>query len=134
MDYRANRQFEAEVDDFLLHMLFDDDNKDMYVVQRWRQRQQHGLVMRNRKSCWERWNYLKCGELLPNPRDHSSWLALYRSHEDHAYLKVLGVNVPTFEFLLNSGFAEAWNTCAIARTDTNPHGATRTGGRSLDAA
>ncbi|KAG8728805.1 hypothetical protein FRC11_010158 [Ceratobasidium sp. 423] len=134
MNYRIYRQFEAEEDDFLLRMLLDDDDEDIYMLQQWQRRQQQDPVARNRKSRRERWNYLKRGELLPNPRDLSSWLGIYRSREDRAYLKVLGFNVSMFEFLLNSGFAEAWDTRSITRTDTNPHGATRTGGRSLDAA
>ncbi|KEP46236.1 DDE family endonuclease [Rhizoctonia solani 123E] len=138
MNHQLKRQFEAENDDFLLRMLLDDDEEDIYMLQRWwRRRQQQRVqdqVRRNQKPPRERWNYLKRGDLLPNPRDLSSWLGIYNSREDRAYLKVLGVNVPTFDFLLNSGFAEAWNTRPIARTDTNSHGATRIGGRSLDAA
>ncbi|KAF8670417.1 DDE superfamily endonuclease [Rhizoctonia solani] len=132
---QLNRQFEAEDDDFILRMLLDDEEEDIYIIRRWRKQQrEQDLVQRNRNPWRERWNYLKRGELLPNPRDLSSWLGIYNSREDRAYLNVFGVNVYKFHFLLNSGFAEAWNARPIARTNTNPHGATRIGSRSLEAA
>jgi hypothetical protein len=64
----------------------------------------------------------------------SGWQSIYRSCEDRAYIHVLGIDVSTFDYLMDSGFREAWELRPIKRTDTNQAGASRIGARSLDAA
>ncbi|KDN33518.1 hypothetical protein RSAG8_13388, partial [Rhizoctonia solani AG-8 WAC10335] len=64
----------------------------------------------------------------------SGWQSIYQSREDRAYIHVLGINVDTFDYLMDSGFRNAWETRPIKRTDTNQAGASRIGARSLDAA
>lgn len=78
--------------------------------------------------------YLCRPELLPNPRLDTPWQQLYNSQNDRAYITTMGFDVATFQFILDSGFAEQWDSTPILRSDTNSHGAPRTGGRSLDAA
>ncbi|GAB1517382.1 hypothetical protein RhiTH_000430 [Rhizoctonia solani] len=45
----------------------------------------------------------------------------------------MGVDVPTFDYILDSGFRTAWNSRTIPREDVNPRGLTRLGRRSLNA-
>ncbi|KAM5540746.1 hypothetical protein V8D89_005579 [Ganoderma adspersum] len=52
--------------------------------------------------------YLRCPQLLPNPRSNTPWQVL--------------------------GFAEGWDNNSIPRPDTNSHGLPRIGARSLNAA
>ncbi|KAG8718355.1 hypothetical protein FRC09_012793 [Ceratobasidium sp. 395] len=46
----------------------------------------------------------------------------------------MGVDVPTFNFLLFSGFGRCWNEAPIPRADVSAFGEPRLGRRSLDAA
>lgn len=45
----------------------------------------------------------------------------------------MGIDVATFDYLLEAGFAAIWDSTSIPRTDANPSGQPRTRGRSLDA-
>ncbi len=45
----------------------------------------------------------------------------------------MGINCAAFEYILDSGFREQWNSSAIPRSDTNPEGVPRLDRRSLDA-
>src|SRR4051812_37232520 len=64
----------------------------------------------------------------------SGWQSIYQSREDRAYIHVLGIDVDTFDYLMDLGFRNAWETRPIKRSDTNQAGASRIGARSLDAA
>ncbi|KAH8099883.1 hypothetical protein BXZ70DRAFT_872038, partial [Cristinia sonorae] len=77
--------------------------------------------------------YLRRAELLPNPRAETPWQVLRGIRSDRAYITTMGVDVATFDYLLESGFANAWSHQTIPLTDANPHGQPRVGGRSLDA-
>lgn len=77
---------------------------------------------------------LRRADLMPDPRIDSAWFALYRNQDDRAVITTMGVDTSTFEFLLESGFREAWDTTPITRNDVNPAGCARLGARSLDAA
>ncbi|TFK80251.1 hypothetical protein K466DRAFT_452479, partial [Polyporus arcularius HHB13444] len=78
--------------------------------------------------------YLRRAQLLPNPRRDTPWQALYESHDDRAYITTMGINVDTFHYILDHGFARKWNRHPIPRADANPGGLARLGRRSLDAA
>ncbi|KAI0344497.1 hypothetical protein BDW22DRAFT_1391232 [Trametopsis cervina] len=92
-------------------------------------RQQHRMETRRRTR-----QYLTRPELLPNPRVNTPWQQLYESRSDRAFITTMGVDVATFEYLLEAGFADEWNFATIPRNDTNPAGNPRPGARSLDAA
>ncbi|CUA71478.1 Cytoplasmic dynein 2 heavy chain 1 [Rhizoctonia solani] len=77
--------------------------------------------------------YLTRSNLQPEPRIASSWQALYQSRDDRGYITTMGVNVATFDYMLDSGFRAAWNSRTIPRGDVNSQGLTRLGRRSLDA-
>ncbi|KAG8713049.1 hypothetical protein FRC08_013759 [Ceratobasidium sp. 394] len=72
-------------------------------------------------------------ELMPTPRESSPWQAIFNSREDRAYRTTMGVDVATFDFILNAGFRIAWLRHPIPRGDVNTQGLTRPGRRSLDA-
>ncbi|QRW07061.1 DDE superfamily endonuclease [Ceratobasidium sp. AG-Ba] len=76
---------------------------------------------------------LRC-DLMPNPRLGSDWVILHQGRRDGAYIKVMGIDVATFNYILDSGFKEAWMRNTITRDDVNPAGRSRPGARSLDAA
>ncbi|KDN41846.1 hypothetical protein RSAG8_07217, partial [Rhizoctonia solani AG-8 WAC10335] len=78
-------------------------------------------------------HYLKRAELMPAPHTESPWQSIYQSQEDRALITTMGVDVTTFEFILDHGFHTAWNTYTIPWGDVNPEGLTRLGRRSLDA-
>lgn len=78
--------------------------------------------------------YLCRDQLLPDPRQNTPWQALYHSRNDRAFITTMGLDVKTFDHVLNSGFASCWNQTPVHRNDTDPDGAPRPGRRSLDAA
>ena len=53
---------------------------------------------------------------------------------DHAFITTMGIDVATFEHVLNEGFAEMWNMTAIPRNDISLVALPRIDRRSLDAA
>jgi hypothetical protein len=77
--------------------------------------------------------YLRRHALLPNPGELSSFQQLRRSRDDQGYMTTMSVNMATFEYLLDAGFAHAWNTSTIPREDVNQVGEPRQGRRSLQA-
>ncbi|KAI0708974.1 hypothetical protein C8Q76DRAFT_95115 [Earliella scabrosa] len=77
--------------------------------------------------------YLRRPQLLPNPRRDTPWQVLYDSHDDRAYITTMGINCATFEWILQQGFAERWNSSTIPRPDANPSGFPRLSRRSLTA-
>lgn len=78
--------------------------------------------------------YLCRPELLPHPRFDTPWQILHHSRNDRAYITTMGVNVSTFDYVLEQGFADIWDALPIPRSDSNPNGRPRSSGRSLDAA
>lgn len=78
--------------------------------------------------------YLTRPDLAQHPRDGTPWHALYQNQHDRAFITTMGIDVATFHYILNSGFANEWNTFTIPRNDTNFHGVPRIRRRSLDAA
>ena len=92
------------------------------------------LDSRLTRNLRHRQTYLTRPELLPDPRINTPWQRLWESQNDRAFITTMGIDVETFHYLLNNGFARIWTTTAIPRTDTNPTGRPRLGRRSLDAA
>ncbi|KDN44640.1 hypothetical protein RSAG8_05405, partial [Rhizoctonia solani AG-8 WAC10335] len=80
-----------------------------------------------------RCRFLKRAELMPAPRTESPWQAIFRSREDRAFITTMGMNVATFDFILDHGFRATWIAHTIPREDVNPQGLTCPGRRSLDA-
>ncbi|KAI0726542.1 hypothetical protein C8Q72DRAFT_765923, partial [Fomitopsis betulina] len=78
--------------------------------------------------------YLTRTELLPDPCIDTPWQRLWESQNNHTFITTMGVDVATFHYILDNGFARRWNSTAIPRTNTNPRGQPRLGWRSLDAA
>jgi hypothetical protein len=62
------------------------------------------------------------------------WTALYSNRNDRSFITTLGIDVPTFDFIINNGFARHWREKTIGRTDVETTGKTRPGRRLLDAA
>ncbi|KAF9019862.1 hypothetical protein BDZ89DRAFT_1093804 [Hymenopellis radicata] len=67
--------------------------------------------------------YLTRPELLPNPREATPWRALYDSRSDRAYITTMGLDVETFDFVIQNGFGLAWNSIPIPRADAPGYGA-----------
>ncbi|KAI0071605.1 hypothetical protein K474DRAFT_1606646 [Panus rudis PR-1116 ss-1] len=78
--------------------------------------------------------YLCRPQLPPTPRAATSWLALYNSRSDRAFITTMGLDVHTFHLILQAGFEYLWDTTPISRSDTNQYGEARVATRSLDAA
>lgn len=78
--------------------------------------------------------YLCRPELIPNPRVGSPWQVLYQSQSDRAFITTMGLDVTTFQLILDAGFKLLWDSTPIPRTDTNINGEPRLGARSLNAA
>ncbi|KAF8701721.1 DDE superfamily endonuclease, partial [Rhizoctonia solani] len=124
------KDLDLDSDDLVLDMLMDNDNKDLILFEFIRL---YLLRSKNRPRRRPK-HYLTRPELLPNPRLISGWQSIYTSRKDRAFIHVLGIDVATFDYLLASGFCEAWNSRPIKRTNTNKAGASCIGARSLDAA
>lgn len=78
--------------------------------------------------------YLCRPQLLPSPRYGTPWQRLRGSYNDRAYITTMGIDVQTFQYILDAGFEYLWNTTPIPRPEASRNGATRLGARSLDAA
>ncbi|CAA7260816.1 unnamed protein product [Cyclocybe aegerita] len=78
--------------------------------------------------------YLIRNELLPNPREGTPWQRLHSSSSDRGFITTMGIDVSTFEYLLQSGFALLWNTTPIPRPDQPMTAPPRVNSRSLDPA
>lgn len=78
--------------------------------------------------------YLTRPDLAQHPRMGTPWHALHQSLNDRAYITTMGVNVTTFNYLLEEGFQHIWDTTPIPREDVSGHTAPRLWRRSLDAA
>ncbi|KAG2066894.1 hypothetical protein BDR04DRAFT_1233675 [Suillus decipiens] len=77
--------------------------------------------------------YLCRAQLLPNPHCNTPWQLLYESQNNRAFITTMGIDVPTFEFILTSGFASQWYEKPITRPDINLHDIPRLNRRSLNA-
>ncbi|GLE03372.1 hypothetical protein PINS_up012262 [Pythium insidiosum] len=75
-------------------------------------------------------NFLHRSDLLPDPRVGTPWQATYDGRNDQAFILTTGLDVSTFEYLLE-GFEETWNSMPVPRDDVSTHGQPR---RSLSAA
>ncbi|XP_006464061.1 hypothetical protein AGABI2DRAFT_75254 [Agaricus bisporus var. bisporus H97] len=78
--------------------------------------------------------YLVRADLLPNPRLHTPWQALYDHQNRRGFVTTMGFDPETFQKILDNGFRELWDSTAIPRSDTSVEGLSRAGRRSLDAA
>ncbi|KAJ8094152.1 hypothetical protein PM082_023360 [Marasmius tenuissimus] len=80
--------------------------------------------------------YLTRPQLMPNPRVESPWMSLWRGQEDRAFITTMGVDVETFNHILEGRgrFRETWDSTPIPQGDVSSNGTPRLGGRSLDAA
>ena len=78
--------------------------------------------------------YLTRFDLNPSPRIGTPWQHMHARANDHAFITTMGIDVATFEYLLQEGFAETWNSKPIPRNDVSPIGLTYVNRRSLDAA
>ncbi len=56
-------------------------------------------------------------ELLPNPHVDTPWQALYASQSDHAFIPIIGLDMETFNVVIQSGFVQLWDTTPIPRSD-----------------
>ncbi|KAA1095259.1 hypothetical protein PGT21_013668 [Puccinia graminis f. sp. tritici] len=77
--------------------------------------------------------YLTRDDLAVHPQSSSAWAHLRMVGNDRAYITTMGVDVRTFEAMLQL-FNAAWDSEAICRADVNPNGAPQLARRSLDAA
>ena len=77
--------------------------------------------------------YLHRPQLLPSPRVNTPWQVLYDSCDDRAYIMTMGIDCATFDYILQNGFAEQWDSFPIPRPDTNQNGNPHLGRCSLMA-
>lgn len=89
---------------------------------------------RERRLAQQRDTYLTRAELMPDPRINTPWQQLWGSQNDRAFITTMGVDVDTFRYLLDNGFARRWNSTPIPRSDTDSQGQPCLGRRSLDSA
>ncbi|CAE6430030.1 unnamed protein product [Rhizoctonia solani] len=92
-------------------------------------------LARSRKLLQRRSRYrnLLRRHLLDSPRRRTPWTSIRRSFEDQAYLQTMGLDVASFEYILQNGFEQMWNAHTILRHDVNRHGLPRLRARSLCA-
>ena len=78
--------------------------------------------------------YLTRPDLNPSSRIGTPWQYMYARGNDRAFITTMGIDVATFQHILNEGFAEMWNTAAIPRDDISLVALPRIDRHSLDAA
>lgn len=78
--------------------------------------------------------YLIRNELLPNPRVGTPWQRLFSTQSDRAFITTMGIDVSTFNYILDAGFARQWSIRPIPRPDQPMSAPPRLQSRSLDAA
>lgn len=61
---------------------------------------------RNLRSLQRVRTYLTRPELLPNPHIDTLWQALYASQSDSAFITTMGLDVETFDVVIQSGFVQ----------------------------
>lgn len=76
--------------------------------------------------------YLVRADLLPDPHQDTPWQILYARRSDRGFITTMGLDVATFDHILEAGFANTWMTTPIPRNDTSRSGDPRPGARSLD--
>jgi len=77
--------------------------------------------------------FLRRADLLPDPKGQTSWMAIFNSRADHVYITTMGLDVATFDLLLDSGFRQNWMTRTVSRDDVNTAGFSRRRRRLLEA-
>ncbi|KAF5376888.1 hypothetical protein D9615_007221 [Tricholomella constricta] len=77
--------------------------------------------------------YLTRNELLPDPRRDTPWQKLYERRNTRAFITTMGIDVPTFKYILE-GFTTVWDSTPIPRGDLPGSAAPRLSRRSLDSA
>ena len=77
--------------------------------------------------------YLTRGDLPGDPRAQSAWAYLFSARNDRAFVTTMGVDVRTFEIILQL-FTIEWETTTIDQADMNANGEPQVARRSLDAA
>ena len=80
------------------------------------------------------WLYLTQPELMPEPHTTTPWQALYHSQDDQAFITTMGLDVSTFEKLLDNGFKVMWDMTPIPCNNTSRQGLPHLGAWLLDAA
>ncbi|KIL56668.1 hypothetical protein M378DRAFT_89013 [Amanita muscaria Koide BX008] len=78
--------------------------------------------------------YLTRPEIMRNPRENTPWQVLYHSQSDRAFIITMGLDVPSFDLILEAGFQRRWDSLPIPRRDVNSCAKPRIFRRSLDAA
>lgn len=78
--------------------------------------------------------YLYQPQLLLNSRINTLWQVLYNSHNDRAFITIMGVDMSTFSSLLTVGFVQDWYKTPTPYDDVFMHGNLQIHQHSLDAA
>ncbi|KAG8698458.1 hypothetical protein FRC11_014408, partial [Ceratobasidium sp. 423] len=114
-------EFDYDDEDYLVIQMLLNDNSDLVILRfiqlRCRQNAANCRPRRRQR------HHLTRPELQQTPMDSSGWQSIYQSHEDRAFIHVLGIDVATFKYLMDSGFCEARDTRPIKQTGTNQAGA-----------
>ena len=95
------------------------------------------ILRRREERIWQqnaRRTYLTWSDLNPPPRIETPWQYMHTRGNDHAFITTMGIDVTTFEYILNQGFAETWNTTPIPHDDISFTALPHTDRRSLNAA
>lgn len=124
-------------DSWLLELLFDEPDELWEAAAAFSMVLVLGVLMAEEDRIEKRRRhrfYMTRPTLLPNPRFGTAWTHLYQSQNDRAFITTMGFDVKTFHYILDSGFAELWNTTPIPREDVSQAGHPRLASRSLDAA
>lgn len=75
--------------------------------------------------------HLLRSHLLPDPRQNTDWRQLRCSFDDRAYLGTTGLDVASFEYILQNGFERLWSKHTLRRHDVSRYGRPRLRRRSL---
>lgn len=127
------------------HLAGDDEEEEDEddEVQHWQKRKRVVVVMlaeilRRREERIRQRNthrtYLTRSDLNPSPHFGTPWQHMHARGNNRAFITTMGIDIVTFEYILDQGFAETWNTTPIPRSDISLTALPRIDRRSLDAA
>ncbi|KAL4074988.1 hypothetical protein V8B97DRAFT_1868232, partial [Scleroderma yunnanense] len=63
--------------------------------------------------------YLCHSKLMSDPQINAPWKKLFDTRDDHGFIRTIGINVDTFDFILHARFAQDWYSTPISHQDTD---------------
>ncbi|KAF8750482.1 hypothetical protein RHS01_09205 [Rhizoctonia solani] len=94
----SDDEYDEDKDELVFRLLLSGNN--LVVPRSFHDGSKHAQQIRAPKK--RKRHYLRRTELQQAPTDNSGWQSLYESCKDRAYIRVLGIDVATFKYLIET--------------------------------